>query len=103
MRLEDQRRSENVEDRRGMTAGRGLAGGGIGVVVVALIAMFLGVDPTVFLQSGIAPSGGVRQQAATATPSREDRMGDFVAAVLGSTEDVWGRSFPAAAGPTASR
>lgn len=93
MRLEDQRRSENVEDRRGMGVRRGLAGGGIGIVIIALIAMFLGVDPTFLLQSGMAPPEGMQQQAPTGTPSREDAMGDFVAAVLGSTEDVWGGIF----------
>jgi hypothetical protein len=52
VRLEDQQRSSNVEDRRGLSVGRGAAGGGIGLVVIALVAMFFGVDPGVVLDSG---------------------------------------------------
>ena len=50
MRWERGRRSENIEDRRGMRVGRkGLAGGGIGAIVLALVAMYFGVDPSVVL------------------------------------------------------
>ena len=96
MRLEDQERSSNVEDRRGMSVGRGVAGGGIGVVVIALVAMFFGVDPSVVLNSGLLSGPGQQasqQQVATGMPSREDKMADFVAAVLGSTEDTWSEIF----------
>ena len=57
MRWEMGRRSENVEDRRGMGGGglgRGVQVGGLGglgLVAVALIAMFLGIDPSVVLNS----------------------------------------------------
>ena len=97
MRLEDQPRSENIEDRRGMRipGGRGLAGGGIGVVVIAVIAMFLGVDPSMLMQG--VQQGSVatapQQQVATRAPAREDQMADFVAAVLGSTEETWTEIF----------
>jgi len=96
MRIDDQERSTNIEDRRGMSVGRGVAGGGIGIVVIALIAMFLGIDPSAVLQSGIAegPAAGSQQQPVDArAPSRDDREADFVAAVLGSTEEVWGEVF----------
>ena len=49
MRWQTGRRSDNIEDRRGMSVGKGVAGGGIGVIVIALIAMFMGVDPSVVL------------------------------------------------------
>jgi predicted metalloprotease len=95
MRMEDQERSSNIEDRRGMSVGRGVAGGGIGIVVIALIAMFLGVDPGVVLQSGITegPAPGAQQPGKAGAPSRADQQADFVAAVLGSTEEVWGEIF----------
>jgi predicted metalloprotease len=95
MRMEDQERSSNIEDRRGMSVGRGVAGGGIGIVVIALIAMFLGVDPGVILESGIstAPGPGSQQPVEARAPSRDDKMADFVAAVLGSTEDTWTEIF----------
>lgn len=85
MRLGNQRRSANVEDRRGSRVGRGIAGGGIGVVVVALVAMFLGIDPGVVLQ-------GLNEAPLTPAPVEQgepDPARDFVAAVLGSTEDTW--------------
>ena len=96
MRIEDQRRSGQIEDRRGMSVGRGVAGGGIGLVVIVLHALFFGVDPSLLLQGGPAP-GAVPQapqpRVETRAPSREDKMADFVAAVLGSTEDTWTELF----------
>ena len=88
----DGRRSENVEDRRGIGVG-GIAGGGVGVVVIALIAMFFGVDPRVILQEagqGPAPSG---QQRAVAIDPAQDKLKDFVSVVLADTEDTWGEIF----------
>jgi predicted metalloprotease len=80
----------------GRRIGRGVAGGGIGVVVLALIAMFFGVDPSIILDSG-APTqtspGPSAPPAPTGAPSREDQMADFVAAVLGSTEETWTEIF----------
>ena len=96
MRLEDQERSSNIEDRRGMRVGRGVAGGGIGVVVIALIAMFLGVDPSLVLDSALTTGPGQQapqQQVGARAPSRDDKMADFVAAVLGSTEETWSEIF----------
>ena len=96
MRLEDQERSSNIEDRRGMSVRRGVAGGGIGIVVIALVAMFFGVDPSLLLNSGLVSGPGQQapqQQVATGAPSREDKMADFVAAVLGSTEETWSEIF----------
>ena len=92
MRIGGQRRSMNIEDRRGMSLGRGAAGGGIGVALIALVAMFFGVDPSVVLQS--LPSGE-QQVVQPGTPSADDPGADFVAAVLGSTEDTWSELFAA--------
>ena len=92
MLWENGRRSENVEDRRGIGIG-GIAGGGVGVVVIALIAMFFGVDPRVILQEagqGPAPSG--QQQAVPVDPV-QDKLKDFVSVVLADTEDTWGEIF----------
>jgi uncharacterized protein len=92
MLWEDGRRSDNVEDRRGISVG-GMAGGGVGVVVIALIAMFFGVDPRVILQEagqGQPPSG--QQQAVPVDPA-QDKLKDFVSVVLADTEDTWGDIF----------
>jgi uncharacterized protein len=90
MELGNQRASGNVEDRRGI----GMVGGGLGVggIVVAVIAYFLGFDPGTAInvaQQVSAPREA--REAARGTPS--DEMGQFVARVLGSTEDVWSRIF----------
>ena len=92
MLWENGRRSENVEDRRGIGVG-GIASGGVGVVVIALIAMFFGVDPRVILQEagqGPAPSG--QQQAVPVDPV-QDKLKEFVSVVLADTEDTWGEIF----------
>jgi predicted metalloprotease len=97
MRIEDQRRSDQIEDRRGMSVGRGVAGGGIGLIVIVLLALFFGVDPSLLLQQGGAPPGAApeapQQRVEPRAPSREDKMADFIAAVLGSTEDTWSELF----------
>jgi predicted metalloprotease len=88
MRLGGQRASHNVEDRRGM----GMAAGGLGVggIVIAVIAYFLGFDPGMVTQM-VEQTGAPQQQVGKATPS--DDAGQFVAKVLGSTEDVWSGIF----------
>ena len=94
MELGDQRSSDNIEDRRGMSIG-GIGGGlGVGGIVVALIAYFLGFDPGTAVRTAeeIAPP---RQQAQQEAPvgAPKDEMGQFVSKVLGSTEDVWTQIF----------
>ncbi len=89
MRWQSGRRSENIDDRRGMRMPGGIAGGGIGVVVIALIAMFFGVDPRVILQDAGPPSS----QSGAAVDPAQDGIKDFVAVVLADTEDTWGEIF----------
>ena len=94
MRWERGRRSDNIEDRRGMrVSGRGLAGGGIGAIVLALVAMYFGVDPSVVLnQAGnLAPTQTEQQQ--TPFSPEEERLKEFMSVVLADTEDVWGTLF----------
>lgn len=87
MRWLGQRESDNVEDRRGSSGGGGLAvGGGIGTVVIALIYMFLGGNPSDILTQGSEPAAPVNQQT-------DDQAAKFTRVVLGSTEDVWTKVF----------
>ncbi|MHB8914533.1 MAG: KPN_02809 family neutral zinc metallopeptidase [Thiobacillus sp.] len=83
-------RSSNIEDRRGMGMGK-LAGGGIGTIVIALIAMYFGVDPSVVLNqaNNLAPE----QQTQTQFSPEEERLKEFMSVVLADTEDVWGTLF----------
>ena len=90
MKLGDQQASGNVEDRRGM----GMVGGGLSVggIVIAVIAYFLGFDPSSVMNAveQVAPQSEVRE-APKGAPA--DAMGQFVSKVLGSTETVWGKIF----------
>jgi predicted metalloprotease len=90
MRWTSGRRSQNVEDRRGIGVPLA-AGGGIGTVVLLLLALFFGVDPSVVLQS--APPSSVSD--APATSPGADPVRDFVSVVLADTEDVWRELFTA--------
>ena len=93
MRLDELPKSARIEDRRGTTVARG--GIGIGtVVVLALIGWALGIDPRTLIGGAEMLRGGGEQQQTSAgsttssgTPS--DAMGQFVSAILGSTETVW--------------
>lgn len=95
MRWRDLRRSHNVKDVRGRSFGGG--GGmklGIGAVVVAALAYFAGVDPRLvmgLLDGGSVSTGPDPTQIESTLPS--DDAGDFTAAILGSTEDVWSQLF----------
>lgn len=96
MRWEQGRRSDNIEDRRGMRVGKsGMVGGGIGAIVLALVALYFGVDPSVVLnQVGNLEPPQQEQQQTTFSPE-EEHLKDFMSAVLANTEDVWGAMFKA--------
>src|SRR2546422_106269 len=72
----------------------GVVGGGLGVggIVIAVIAYFLGFDPgtAINVAQQVTPQ---HEGRAVQKGTPEDQMGQFVAKVLGSTEDVWGRMF----------
>jgi uncharacterized protein len=123
MEWQDFRRSDNIEDRRDDDSGRitqtgfsipGLGGTGhlgLGaIIVLGLISWAFGIDPRVLIggaemaenagQSQYASSG--TQQAPAETQSKvgtpSDQMGQFIAAVLAETEDVWSSVLPAQKG-----
>ena len=98
MRWKDLRRSSNVRDVRGAGMGRGgmrlpLGGrrGGLGAIVIVLLVLVFG-GPDALMQllgGGVTPSSN--QTGAPLTANDEDSQ--FVAAILGSTEDIWGALF----------
>jgi uncharacterized protein len=98
MRIDELPKSDRIEDRRGGLSGipGGRGGLGIGtVVVLGLIGWALGIDPRVLIEGAETISGSDRTQqqsdaGSTATPGTpSDEMGQFVSAVLGSTEAQW--------------
>jgi hypothetical protein len=88
MRLDQEEESQHIEDRRGHRMSRGIAGGGIGTIIIILIALFFGVDPSLLFQGGLEetnpPTLPQSQQQ-----GQPDEMREFVARVLGSTERTW--------------
>ena len=92
MRWQDGRRSENVEDRRGGRVSRRVAGGGIGTLLLVLVAMYFGIDPSIILNQGQLPLPGAdtptRSEPYSASPE-ENRLAEFVSVVLADTEDTW--------------
>ena len=101
MRWGDLRRSGNVEDRRGMGGGFGGGGmrrGGLGIgtlIIVGLIAWATGIDPRIIMggMEMIQGPGTEQTQQAGRQGAPDDEIGQFMASVLGSTEDVWTKIF----------
>lgn len=104
MRMDDQRESDNLEDRRGGGFGGGgglrLGGGrlGLGTIAIALVASyFLGINPMTVLS--MLSGGGMPAIEQSAPPAHKppptDETARFVSKVLASTEDTWNEVFRA--------
>ncbi|MGC3963273.1 MAG: neutral zinc metallopeptidase [Rhodocyclaceae bacterium] len=98
MRFEDGQESNNVEDRRGGGGGRLPIGGGtigVGTVVLALVAWYFGIDPSVVLNgtSMVSGSPSATQQAPADPNAPDDPDKRFVRQVLGDTERTWSQIF----------
>lgn len=90
MRLDDQRESDNVEDRRGGGLPIGRGGLGLGGMVLALaVSYFLGVDPSMVMNLINQAPQVTGTPTAAHKPPADDEMARFVSKVLSSTEDTW--------------
>jgi len=100
------RGSGNIEDREGAGAPRGLGGagfklGGFGLVAVVAISLLLGLNPLdviVSMQGGDvptapAPSSPSSPSSPPAPAGARDETKEFIARVLGDTEDTWTKLF----------
>ena len=101
MRWQDYRRSDNVEE--GSSSGPSMFGGGLrlsggAIILVVVVSLLLGKNPLEMLALLTGDGGGpvVQTQApptTTRAPASNDPQTEFVARVLGDTEDVWGGIF----------
>ena len=95
MRWQSGRRSSNVEDRRGMRIPGGAKGGGIGILLLALVGMYFGIDPSMIMNLG----GAIQNEPASQSSqpyqatAEEQEQAAFVSVVLADTEDVWNQVF----------
>lgn len=88
MRWRGERESTNIEDRRGLSGGKIAVGGGLGTVVIMIIALLFGADPRQLLEQ--APDNQPSQvQTSRPQNPQQDELKEYVAVVLGKTEDVW--------------
>ncbi|MGC1778543.1 MAG: neutral zinc metallopeptidase [Xanthobacteraceae bacterium] len=104
MRWDEFRRSSNVEDDRGASGGLGIPGGvhglGLGtIIILGLVGWALGIDPSTLINGAEILSGGGQIVQQSGPPPADDartaETKDFVAAVLGDTEDRWSDIFTA--------
>jgi predicted metalloprotease len=104
MKWEDMRESENVEERSGGSplgfGGSGIKLGGGAIIVIVVLSLLLGKNPLEMLAL-ISGDGGPMVQTESVSPPvapgggtvRADPQREFVARVLGDTEDVWSGIF----------
>ncbi len=88
MRWRGERQSTNIEDRRGLSGGKVAVGGGIGTIVILIIALLFGADPRQLLEQMPADGGSEVQSSRPVNPEEEE-LKQFVSVVLAKSEDVW--------------
>ncbi|SFI99079.1 neutral zinc metallopeptidase [Nitrosomonas sp. Nm34] len=97
MRWKTGRRSQNIEDRRGLRISRaGLGGGSIGIVILVLLAMFLDIDPRIIMQGAEILEGGFQSSQTETQPviAGQEEAREFTSVILADTEDTWKVLFP---------
>ncbi len=95
MKLDGRRESTNVDDRRGGTIA---TAGGIGLgglIIIGLITLLMGGDPTDVLENVQQMGGaGTTQVDPNWQPSaEEEELATFAKQILAGTEDVWTKIF----------
>lgn len=91
MRWRGERQSSNIEDRRGI-GGRVAVGGGLGTIVIVILALLFGADPRQFLEQ-VPTDGSSGVQSSRPVNPEEEELKQFVSVVLAKSEDVWHEMF----------
>ena len=95
MDVNGRRKSSNVEDRRGMSAGKIGGGlGGVGIIIAIIFTLLNGGDAGDVLNEvsrGITQNGQTTEEYQPT--AEEEELADFVSVVLADTEDVWQKLF----------
>ena len=92
MDLEGRRESTNVEDRRGKRAA-GVSLGIGGTIIVGLIALLMGRNPSEVLKTVNNATGGSQTESNYTPTAEEEELASFTKKILASTEDVWSAQF----------
>lgn len=95
MDVKGRRKSSNVEDRRGMSAGKVGGGlGGIGIIIAIIFTLLQGGDAGDVLDTvttSITQNGATTEEYQPT--AEEEQLAEFVSVVLADTEDVWTKVF----------
>ena len=92
MRWRGERQSTNIEDRRGMSGGKIAVGGGLGTIVILIIALLFGADPRQLLEQ-VPSNPSSEVQSSRPLNAEEEELKQFVSVVLAKSEDVWNDVF----------
>jgi len=93
MRWRGNRESSNVEDRRGSGGRKTVIGGGLGIIIVIILSLVMGEDPTKVLQNVMPDGQQGMEQYAPANTAEDEEAASFVKVVLAENEDVWNSLF----------
>lgn len=93
MRWQYGRRSSNLEDRRGRRIPGGAKGGGLGILLLALIGMYFGIDPALIMNLADGVPQKTTDTISIHQTADEKQLVDFVSVVLADTEDTWNKLF----------
>ena len=95
MKLDGRRQSTNVDDRRGRSTAKTAGGIGLGgIVIVGLITLLLGGNPSDVLKVASQMGAGQTTTESTYTPTAEEEaLAVFSKQILAGTEDVWTKIF----------
>ncbi|PXY40997.1 metalloprotease [Flavobacterium cheongpyeongense] len=87
------RQSDNVEDRRGLSGGKAVLGGGVIGIIILLLNVFGGETGQTVGSALQQLQGGQQTESAAPLSQEDEEMGDFVRVILADNEDIWGKLF----------